>query len=408
MAKARQQASQRLSDSNISSYKRLISKIDLLTHEEEKELSSKIHAQRIDVWRQLLSYRTFVDGITGRLASMMEEDKICPPSDSLGLARTSANNFRARETKVNREAYESSSESLANILGKIDVDNKYSSEIFADLEAIESGRKSDVRIVVPPIPGSSIPFSDYMKRVRVARTALKRTRDKFITANLRLVVMVTRRYVTSLIPMSDLVQEGNIGLMRAVDRFEGHRGFRFSTYATWWIRHAVNRALSNKARVIRLPVHVENDLNRMKRAVAELKMRNGCEPSFEEIIEETGLGEPRLKNLLQISTVMVPTTNASVFGEMTQVLEDPDSLEFENDIDKKLVSGIIDLGLEGIVGEREWMILTQRFGLMDHEELTLKEIGEHVSLSRERIRQLESRALKKLRREFTARGIHGS
>jgi RNA polymerase primary sigma factor len=254
---------------------------------------------------------------------------------------------------------------------------------------------------------AAAPLHARMDAVERAFAAMMERKNRFVWHNLKLVVSVAKDFRSSGLPFSDLIQEGNAGLIRAVEKFDWRRGHKFSTYAVWWIRQALIRAIQNHSRTIRLPSHQHDALRAYAQARARLRLEQEGEPTASEIAEQMGITTAEVEEIASMAPEMV-SLDAEVAGReslrprrLEEVLSDPDAASALDDIERVRLADQARRGLSRL-DERERRILTWRFGLDGGEEHTLQEIGEKLGLSRERARQLEARALAKLRTSTAA------
>ncbi|CAM5591442.1 RNA polymerase principal sigma factor HrdD [Streptomyces spiroverticillatus] len=228
----------------------------------------------------------------------------------------------------------------------------------------------------------------------------ERAKDLFIRSNLRLVVAVARRYPRSGLPLLDLIQEGNAGLVRAVEKFDYAKGFKFSTYATWWIRQAITRSIADQSRTIRLPVHLVEELGRIRRVQREFNRENGRDPEHEEIAKELDAKPQRISDVLDWARDPVSLNMPVDDGGETQfgdLLEDTSAVSPEQSVLSMLRSEELE-DLIGKLDQRTASIIRMRYGIEDGRERTLTEVGKEHGLTRERIRQIEKHALLELKK----------
>ncbi|GAA7570980.1 RNA polymerase sigma factor RpoD [Helicobacter pylori] len=243
-------------------------------------------------------------------------------------------------------------------------------------------------------------LKEILEQIKRGKLISDRAKNKMAKSNLRLVVSIAKRFTSRGLPFLDLIQEGNIGLMKAVDKFEHEKGFKFSTYATWWIKQAISRAIADQARTIRIPIHMIDTINRINKVMRKHIQENGKEPDLEVVAEEVGLSLDKVKNVIKVTkepiSLETPVGNDDD-GKFGDFVEDKNIVSSIDRIMREDLKAQIESVLDQL-NEREKAVIRMRFGLLDDEsDRTLEEIGKELNVTRERVRQIESSAIKKLR-----------
>ena len=389
------------SDDHLAAYFRQLAEHDLLTPEDERELSQGIEDTEILTWERVLSRADAVRSVLALVEPNLEQPVKFPSLLKAvdDLQKTKAPSPK-RDTRGQKKLAVAAREA-ALALRALDLDR-----VHIDAVVRELYRAREFALAGQDtwwLDGAATDAGTYVDDVRQAHRDAMNLRDEFVRANLRLVVTMARRYDRGGMPLADLIQEGNLGLMHAVSRFDYRRGLRFSTYACWWIRHAIGRALADKARAVRIPVHMLEAQQQLEKVRQTLVGELGRPPTPQELAKAARVPLAKLNQMHRYIMGQPMSLDRPIHDDddrsFGDTMADPDSEEHspaDNLTTQTLTSQVKRLlhHLSPIEAD----VLTKRFGLGDDEERTFREIGDQYHLSRERIRQIQNSALDKLKR----------
>jgi len=384
----------------LAMYFRDMAELDVLRPEQEFETARHIEELELDLWKTLLG---FVAG-SGWIADLVEKAMEKPFPD-LKIYRALAEKARRRIALQARSRIEKVVIEISAKLKELDIDRLFVEAVIAEVARVAKAVRGEPHLDSLPAFANTKAFEVFARTIEGKHFRVKLAKNEFVKANLRLVVSIARRFNHGRLPLPDLIQEGNIGLMKAVERYDYRRGFRFSTYASWWIRHAISRALADKGRAVRLPVHMIDAYHKIAKSERELQSRLERPATMEEIATATGIEAEKLEKMKTFLAETPVSLDKPISDEdgrrLIDVLVDPNEIPSPPDQMMSTETQREMLKLLGGLKPIEADILRKRFGLVNDRERTLKEIGDEYHLSRERVRQLQEQALGKMRRAMS-------
>jgi len=388
----------------VQAYFHSMGDISILTKDEETELAKRLEEGR-EIIKEIVTAMPLYKKIEETLEVQEEEAEIeeDKPDEALIMSMKILDNLMRKVEAVDRKITRHGS---LKDLKKIICEKKKKDVNPLKLSALAKEVQNDYRQVEAETGIRLDELRVKWDRITKARALVTEAKNELITRNLRLVVNIAKNYVGRGLPLLDLIQEGNIGLMKAVDKFKYEKGFKFSTYATWWIRQAITRALIDQTKTIRVPVHMMEFYNRVTKASRELTQQLGREPSNEEIAKKLVVPTRKVEEVFRAiqDPIALQTPVGDEDTELEDFIGDKNSPSPYSDAERNEISDQILMILKTLTPKEE-KVIRMRFGIGVDRDHTLEEVGRHLSITRERVRQIEAKALRKLKHPSRLRAL---
>ncbi|RJQ13891.1 MAG: sigma-70 family RNA polymerase sigma factor [Nitrospiraceae bacterium] len=384
----------------VQAYFHSMGDISILTKDEEVELAKKLEEGKAII-AEIIHPLPITKRIESTFVSedeMLEEDEKALQIMDMTLSRLEVLVRKAKTLTRELYPYGGSLKSLKNLVKNEKDKKKVNTIKLAVMEDLVNRVQLAFRKIEGEVGTRIEDLLNKWERISKAQAFVLEAKNELITRNLRLVVNIAKNYVGRGLPLLDLIQEGNIGLMKAVDKFKHEKGFKFSTYATWWIRQAITRALIDQTKTIRVPVHMMEFYNRVTKASRELTQELGREPTDDEIAKRLSVPTRKVEEVFRAiqDPIALQTPVGDEDTELEDFIGDKNSPSPYTDAENKEISGYIKKVL-GTLTPKEEKVIRMRFGIGVDRDHTLEEVGRHLTITRERVRQIEAKALRKLK-----------
>ncbi|MEW5768714.1 MAG: sigma-70 family RNA polymerase sigma factor [bacterium] len=391
----------------VQAYFHSMGDISILTKDEETELAKRLEEGR-EIIKEIVTAMPLYKKLEASLDKQEEEEDLTngedeKPDEALIMSLKILDNLMKKveiaDRKITRHGTLRDLKRLINEKKKKEVNPMKLHALAKEVQTEYKRVESEVGVKIDDLKLK-------WDRITKARALVTEAKNELITRNLRLVVNIAKNYVGRGLPLLDLIQEGNIGLMKAVDKFKYEKGFKFSTYATWWIRQAITRALIDQTKTIRVPVHMMEFYNRVTKASRELTQSLGREPSNEEIAKKLGVPTRKVEEVFRAiqDPIALQTPVGDEDTELEDFIGDKNSPSPYSDAEKSEISDQILMILKTLTPKEE-KVIRMRFGIGVDRDHTLEEVGRHLSITRERVRQIEAKALRKLKHPSRLRAL---